>query len=155
MNSLLRKLLLEWLAADPSRTEVDFAKLADLSKATINNLKNKGTGGGPRTVRGFAKVLGRSPAQLYAEAEGASPSSACLLRHLPGWDIMKQHVSTTTRGRAYSDAAWKAAGNTPSPQALHLDEFQVQQLVEWWHNALSNEENPPASESRGTTRKAS
>lgn len=146
MNRYLRKLLLEWLAADPARTEVDFAELAGLSKATINNVKNKGTGGGSRTVKGFAKALGKTPAQLHAEAEGAAPLSAFLLRSLPGWEQMRARVRATTRGRIYSDAAWEAAGNTPAPQVLALDEFQVQQLVEWWHNVLGADQSPGSGE---------
>lgn len=62
----LRRLLLDWLAQDASRTEVDFARAAGLSKATVNTIKNKAEGGGSRTVRGFARALGLSPLEIYA-----------------------------------------------------------------------------------------
>lgn len=135
-GAYLQKLLREWLAADPSRTEVDFGRLAGLSKATINNVKNTGTGAGFKAVSGFARALGKTVPQIYAEAEGASVLSAFVLRNLPGWEQMRAKISATARGRHYSDAAWRAAGNTPSPQAIELDEFQVQQLVEWWNDVL-------------------
>jgi hypothetical protein len=141
MSAHLRRLLLAWLAEDPTRTEVDFAKASGLSKATINTIKNKGAGGGFRTVQGFAKALGKTPAQLHAEAEGATPLSAYLLRQIPGWEQIRKNVAMTPRGRLYSEAAWRAAGNTPAPQVLILDEFQVQQLVDWWHHVL--ESAPP------------
>ena len=150
VNRYLRKLLLEWLAADPRRTEVDFASLAGLSKATINNVKNKGQGGGSRTVKGFAQALGKTPAQIHAEAEGATPLSAFVLRNLPGWEQIRARVSATPRGKAYSAAAWEAAGNTPAPHVLHLDEFQVQQLVEWWHGVLATASPPPSEELRAS-----
>lgn len=135
-GAYLQRLLKDWLAADPRRTEVEFGQLAGLSKATINNIKNNGTGAGSKAVRGFAQALGKTAAQIYAEAEGASVLSAFTLRSLPGWEQMRVKISGTSRGRHYSEAAWRAAGNTPSPQMLNLDEFQVQQLVEWWHDVL-------------------
>lgn len=138
-GAYLQRLLREWLAADPARTEVEFAHLAGLSKATVNNVKNNAAGAGPKAVRGFAQALGKSSAQIYAEAEGATALSAFLLRNLPGWEQMRARIGATARGRHYSEAAWRAAGNTPSPQTLQLDEFQVQQLVEWWNGVLPSD----------------
>lgn len=152
MSVHLQRLLKEWLAEDPRRTEVDFAKAAGLSKATINNVKNKGGGAGHKTVAGFAKALGQTTTQLHAAAAGASQPLGPSFRDLPGWQEIKDRLRATPRGRSYSEAAWRAAGSTASDaMPAELDEFTVLQLVDFWHHALPSA--PPASEER--SRKAS
>jgi hypothetical protein len=83
----LQKLLKDWLAEDPSRTEAEFVQLSGLSKGTVNNIKNKAEGAGPTTVEKFAKALGKTKAQLYSAADRwARSGESSAVEREPGID---------------------------------------------------------------------
>lgn len=165
MGRYLQHVLRTWLTEKPDdRDEASFARLAGLSKATVNNLKNKGVGAGSKTVMGFARVLGRSVPQLHAEADAWSAGRPLALLgaprfcDVPGWRESEARLRQTSRGRTFSDAAWHLAATTANERLPQLvDDFAVLRLVEFWHLTLLDSDPPPISESapRATTARAS
>lgn len=155
MGAYLQHVLREWLVAEPDRDEASFARMSNLSKSTVNNIKNKAAGAGSRTVKGFARMLGREVHQLYADADawrrgqapGAQVSPQRRFAEVPGWAESEARLRQTGRGRSYSDEAWSRAASTASERLpAKVDDFAVLQLVELWHQLLLDEAPPPASE---------
>jgi hypothetical protein len=153
MGRYLQHVLRSWLAEQPDRDEASFARLAALSKATVNNLKNKGVGAGSKTVSGFARVLGRSVPQLHAEADAWAAGRPLALPgalrfcDVPGWREGEARLRQTPRGRSFSDDAWRLAATTANEKLPPvIDDFAMLRLVEFWHLALLDSDPPPVSE---------
>lgn len=160
MGRYLQHLLIEWLKAT-NESEAEFARRAGISRAAINKLKNSATGGGPLTVEGFARALGRTAVQLYQERDqwrreeqGLPPieSQALLDRpltfgDLPGWSAHERALRSTRAGRRFSEAAWESARHTTGGKLPgQLDQLTVLRLVELWQDVIDDADGSGAAE---------
>lgn len=140
MGAYLQKLLRDWLAEHPGSTEVDFAKIAGLSKATINNVKNKGAGAGSKTVQGFARVLGVPPSRLHADAEEVAnprPAGVSTMADLSDWPRLVASLKASPLGNRFSSRAWEQAAHTSSLfMPKNLDEIDILQLLHFWERVV-------------------
>jgi transcriptional regulator with XRE-family HTH domain len=68
LNAYLAQQLELWLAANPARTQKGAAKIAGVSEAQLSNLRKGTRGAGIETLRGVARLLGKTWDELEAEA---------------------------------------------------------------------------------------
>jgi hypothetical protein len=157
MGEYLQHVLREWLAADSSRTEAEFAALAGLSRGQVNNIKNKAEGAGAVTVQKFALALGVSRLQLHADQErweaarsGRAPVveldqgvRGVRFGDLPGWAEQEAEAR-----RAYPDIpgyAFDRAANTSGGQPpRQITAAAIAELAGWWLRNAPREERRQA-----------
>lgn len=153
MGQFLRSLLLAWLQ-ETQLSEAEFGRRAKLSRATVNKVKNRAEGGGPRTVEGFARALGKTSLELYSEKDRWSreqqglpaeppapqPERAPRFGDLPDWGTFEAQVRSSRTGRRYSEGAWESARNTRGGKLpSSLDQITVLRLVEFWQDLFDAE----------------
>lgn len=101
MNVLLQQIVRAWFAAHPDESESEFARRSGLTKAAINNIKNKASGGGLRAVEGIAIATG-----------------------VPYWQICRREYMARSGGSAVD----VGAGTVDAPVATSIAPAAVMQL---------------------------
>lgn len=162
MGRFLQHLLIEWLKAT-DESEAEFSRLAGLSRAAVNKVKNSAQGGGPSTVEGFARALRKTTLQLYQERDQwrreeqglpaiesqAPPDRPLRFGDLPEWAAHERAIRATRSGRRFGEAAWESARNTNGGKLpAHLDQLTVLRLVELWQDMHEDPDGSGAAEQR-------
>lgn len=144
VSEALQRIFVDYLAAHPGESEASIGKRIGLTRAALNNLKNKGMGGGVKTIVGIARLLGVTPWDLLRTALGGGdlPASAGMpLRLVDGWDEagqgMPPEIGDTVPPRPIARvdrttatlyaAAWGHAAASAAPVVSTLKAVEAEQ----------------------------
>ncbi len=142
LNEYVQRVIVDWLAEKPGRTNVELAGLVGLTDAQIAIIKKHARNVGDETARGFAKLLGISKDELEARAEAAYTE-----REPPG-ELTREYteryanrtLALEMAGEIHPDArakalSWAFNSETDPPVSMWLDRIRVADAETRWELA--------------------